>query len=222
MEEVFKIITSLPQDYLLDYFNNPENITMEIPFFKSIKQTNENTYLVKVGWLISVETKVVKIRLKNRITYMMEHRDFPRIIAKLDHKIEPLFGKSEQTTVEITFYYKGPFESLARSEAKKIYKRIREKFDIIAKKIAKPEMQQEEISYISGMKTINSGLIGRDNMEMLIDKVIVESVDNDVEIIFSDGENVVKMVFSKGDLVYSAGSINSLKDSIKYIIKKKQ
>lgn len=224
MEEKFTLISAFPYNLLLKYFDNPRNIMRYIPFFKEIREIDKNVYLVKVGWIFNIEIKVFKITSKNRITYLVEHTTFPRMIAKLDHLIQPKQGASNLFEVEITFYYNGPFERLVRNQARKIYEKIKDKFSIEGIDEAGLISLNENTAFPEkeAMKTILSGTIDMNEIENLIAKAILESQNNEVELIIGEGSKQVKFLFINGSLVSHFGSIDDLKGRNKFLLRKKE
>ncbi|AWR96502.1 hypothetical protein DFR86_02320 [Acidianus sulfidivorans JP7] len=221
MEEVFKLTSSLPYEELLEYFNNPKNIMTYIPLFKEIDKIDNNSYIVKIGWIFNINLKVFKISMKNRITYIVEHNAFPKISGKLDHIFEPRQGKPNVTEIDITFYYNGPFEKIAKLQSRKLYESIKKKFlnEETSEEENKKDVFTEEKA---SMKTILSGSIDMQNIDSLISKAIVESNKCEIELIIGEGDSSAKLFFVDGNLVMQTGSLNNLKGRNKFLLRKKE
>ncbi|ARM74980.1 hypothetical protein [Acidianus manzaensis] len=221
MEEIFKLTSASPYSELLEYFNNPRNIMKYIPMFNDIINIDENTFLVKIGWIFNIDLKVFKISNKNRITYIVEHKSFPSIVGKLDHILEPKQGQQNLTEINIIFYYSGPFEIIVKLQARKLYNSIQKQFSVnnySNLKLEEKEFNEEKTQ----MKTILSGTIDIQNIDTVISKAILESKENEIELIISKGDTSIKLIFIDGTLVKQIGSLSDLKGRSKFLLRKKE
>ncbi|MEM0362400.1 MAG: hypothetical protein QXH75_01095 [Sulfolobaceae archaeon] len=109
------------------YFCNPENILKYVKQFREIKQLDNELYLVKLRWLISLDFKVTRNIISSPnsaiITYKVVHEGFPKIDGTLEHIITKN-SRENCTIVKIIFIYNGPFSTIARRESKIIFERV--------------------------------------------------------------------------------------------------
>lgn len=223
MEEEFTLTSPFPYNDLLEYFSNPKNIMKYVPFFKEIEEIDKNVYIVKIRWIFNIKLKVFKILSKNRITYIVEHKNYPRMIGKLDHIIEPKQGEISTSEIKITFYYRGPFENLVRNQANKLYVLVRDKFGASNKdQTHSSQNEHNDPRPSSTMKTILSGTIDINEIENIVSRAITESQQNEIELIITEGENEIRFLFINGSIAEQSGSIDNLKGRSRFLLRKKE
>ncbi|MBW9140938.1 MAG: SRPBCC family protein [Candidatus Aramenus sp.] len=212
------------KEYLLD----PNNLMKYVPAFKGIERTGEDEWELKVSWLITLKLKVIRQVTRDEVTYLIKKTEgMIKVESYLRFVILPTKGR---TIVKLIFFYKGPFEGIARRQTEAFYKRGVEIFKRDMELAGTPEKTAESKVVVSGnnqfpsileMKTVEVKRISAKDVEDVIGEAIAKSLDAPVLLILSDGENVVELKFYGGDVVESKGDVKSLKEPIKVIVKTK-
>ncbi|MEM0174397.1 MAG: hypothetical protein QXI16_07830, partial [Sulfolobaceae archaeon] len=156
-------------------------------------------------------------KLNNEIIYLISREGGIKVNGQLIHYIYKIW--ENRSKVLIRFIYEGPFESLVKRQAMKF-------MDNISIKVFEEIKEKEEIREVNSKdslkatKVLKQGIIRKDEVEKLIDFASVESVNTTLQLLLSDGEKVIKIVFENGELKEASGDISSLKsDNVKYIIR---
>jgi hypothetical protein len=204
-----------PISTLLNYFMDPKNIMKQIPYFKEIHQTGENTFQVKFKWLFSLDFDVLRIynKFNNEILYIIKREKNIKVKGELHHILSET---KDGSRVLIRFIYEGPFEFLVKRQAMKFMSNLSDKlFEDVQVKV------EHDTNNIN-LKSFKHGIINKEKLEEIMDLAAVESVGSILQLILSDGENIVKITFIDGEVKDINGDINSLKNNIKFVIKKKE
>jgi len=215
IEVKHEIEISKPLDYLISYFMNPKNIMKYIPYFKEIHQIDENKFKVKIKWLFSLDFNVIRIlnKINNEIIYLISREGNIKINGQLIHILYKI-GES-RSKVLIRFVYEGPLESIVKRQAMKFLSNL-------STRVFEEIIEVKKLESNSQFKVARQGIIEKEKLEDLIDFAMVESVNSSLQLILSDGENIIKMTFENGELKETIGNIDSLKNNIKYVIKTKK
>lgn len=70
------------------------------------------------------------------------------------------------------------------------------------------------------MKTILAEEISKDQLESIIEKAMLESINSKTVLLLNDDKNIVEMSFINGTLEDIKGDVNQLSNQIKVILKK--
>ncbi|MCI2414053.1 MAG: SRPBCC family protein [Candidatus Aramenus sp.] len=215
-------------DIVKGYLLEPENLMKYVPAFKGIERTGEDEWELKVSWLITLKLKVIRQMTRDEITYLIKKTGgMIKVESYLRFVILPTKGR---TVVKLIFFYKGPFEGIAKRQTESFYKRGIEIFKRDMESARTPEKTTESKVVVSGnnqfpsilqMKTVEVKMISAKDVEDVIGEAIAKSLDAHVLLILSDGENVVELKFYGGDVVESKGDLKSLKEPIKVVVKTK-
>ncbi|BFH72224.1 DUF3211 family protein [Sulfurisphaera javensis] len=225
MELQYDFTTNAPKELILKYILDPQNLLKYVPAFKDLKQINENTWELEVKWLFTIKLTVKRIIGVDEITYTIEKSEgLIKIKSYLRYII--LSPKVGQTTLRILFYYEGPFESIVKKQTEEYYKKGKEMFEKDLQRIRGETNYTAEIPKINinviNMQTILAKEIYKNEIEDILTKAMVESVNSKVIALLSDENQLVEITFENGSLVESKGDINSLKNKIKVILKRDQ
>jgi len=215
IEVKHEIEISKPLDYLISYFMDPKNIMKYIPYFKEIHQIDENKFKVKIKWLFSLDFNVIRIynKINNEIIYLISREGNIKINGQLIHILYKI-GES-RSKVLIRFVYEGLLESIVKRQAMKFLSNL-------STRVFEEIIEVKKLESNSQFKIARQGIIEKEKLEDLIDFAMVESVNSSLQLILSDGENIIKMTFENGELKETIGNIDSLKNNIKYVIKMKK
>ncbi|MEJ2776032.1 hypothetical protein WIW90_07380 [Sulfolobaceae archaeon RB850M] len=183
----------LPLKVVVNYFMKPENIMKFIPYFKDIKEIDENTFSVVIKWLFSVTFLVKRFYnpFTNDIVYKISRSGILKVNATLYHSI---FRARDSTKVIISFTYEGPFESLVKREA--------EKFMIgLSDEVVKEVLRSEEF-------VIEEGSMERFSLDRIMEMIRDRQEKLKVFIIHKD--KIITIYFEKGNLKTVEGDLSSL------------
>ncbi|AWR96958.1 DUF3211 domain-containing protein [Acidianus sulfidivorans JP7] len=232
MEETFNFEVQASPTVVRDYLSDPKNLMVYVPHFKNLKEIDSNSWELKVSWLFSLSILVTREVSSNEITYFLKKTSgMFKILSYLRFNILP--KKDNKVDVILTFYYKGPFESIAKNQAKKFYENGQKIFQQEIQKInnnqpiivnnprnivTKVNESSSDIQILK-MRTILAKEIEESELENIIEDSMVQSVGKTIVLILSDGENNVELKIKDGDLISQKGEIDKLHGKIKVIIK---
>ncbi|QKR00910.1 SRPBCC family protein [Metallosphaera tengchongensis] len=213
-----------------------------VPAFDDLIDLGENEWELRVSWLITLKLRVTKQVTKDEITYLIKKVDgLIKINSYLRFTILPTMGR---TVVRLTFFYKGPLETVAKKQTQDFYKRgveifkrdmegIEAKESIEAKPnpaTRQPSLNVESRSSASyddtfpsilEMKTVSSKRVTLKDVDSVLEEAVVKSINSPILVLLSDGTNIVELRFKGGDLVKIKGDLSSLKESVDVILKSK-
>ncbi|BAB66953.1 STK_08120 family protein [Sulfurisphaera tokodaii] len=221
MELEYNFETNTPKDVILEYISNPENLLKYVPAFKSLKRLDENSWELEVKWLFTIKLKVKRIIGTDEVTYTIEKTEgLIKISASLRYVI--LTPKNRNTILKIIFSYEGPFESIAKKQTEEYYRRGVEIFKRDLEKLEEKHLNIQRVTTkfdILNMKTILAKGIKRGEIEDILTRAMIESVNSRVLVILSDDKTIVELIFENGSLEDSKGDINTLGENIKVLMK---
>lgn len=203
-----------------EYLSNPHNLMKYVPSFKSLKETEEGWEL-QVSWMITVTLRVTMQQSRDEITYLIKKtQGLVKVNSYLRFLILPT---RDRTVVRLTFFYRGPFERVAKRQTEEFYRRGVEIFKRDLESIPGEERREERgvpsnVKLLLGMKTLLSKQVGKDQLDEILEQAMLWSVNSQVVVLVSDGSRKVELRFRNGDLE-SGGDLSELGDMITVIVK---
>ncbi len=219
MEVTYEFETTRPSNVVKDYLSDPRNLMKYVPSFKSLKET-ENGWELQVSWMITVTLRVTMQQSRDEITYLIKKTEgLVKINSYLRFIILPT---KDRTVVRLTFFYKGPFERVAKRQTEEFYRRGVEIFkrDLESAQVERKEEREapNNAKLLLNMRTLLSTQIGKDQLDEVLEQAMLWSVNSQVFVLISDGSRRVELRFRNGDLE-SGGDLSSLGDKITVIVK---
>jgi len=226
MEISHEFEVNVPKTLVIEYFSNPQNLLSHIPAFRDLKQIDENTWELDVKWLFTIKLTVTRKIFTDEVNYTIKKSEgVIRLSGYLRHIIIP--KRPNKTLIRIIFFYQGPFESIAKRQAEEYLKKgmkfFEEDLNKMKEKIENVQEQENEIETkedLLKMETIMAKEVDKSELEDIIAKAMVESIDSEVLLLISDGSNIVKLKFKEGSVEETKGDVNSLENRIKILMKR--
>lgn len=233
MEITRELEVNAPKSVVIEYFSNPQNLLPHIPAFRNLKQIDENSWELDLKWLITLKLIVKREILTDEVIYTIKKTEGNiKISAYLRHVI--LQKGPNKTLIKIIYVYQGPFEdTIAKRQAEEYFdkgmKIVEEDLNRIMKERMKEEIKIEqkqgdgiEIKEdLLKMETLLAKEIDKNELESVIAKAMIESINSEILLLVSDGESVVQLKFRDGSLEESKGNIGSLGNRVKVLMKRK-
>ncbi|QIW24772.1 DUF3211 domain-containing protein [Sulfolobus sp. S-194] len=224
MELEYNFETNASKDVILEYISNPENLLKYVPAFKSLKKIDEDKWELEVKWLFTIKLKVKRIIGTDEVTYTIEKTEgLIKISSSLRYVI--LTPKNRNTILKIIFSYEGPFESIAKKQTEEYYRRGVEIFKHDLERLEGKHLNTQRIITkfdILNMRTIFAKEIKKSEIEDILTRAMIESVNSRVLVILSDNKTIVELIFENGSLEDSKGDINNLGENIRILMKSSQ
>jgi len=231
MEIIREFEIDVPESVAMEYFSNPQNLLRHIPAFRGIKQIDENTWEMDLKWLINLKLIVKREIFSDEVNYTIKKTEGRiKISGYLRHIL--LQKGPNKTLVRINYLYHGPFEnSIAKRQAEEYFEKGMIFFEQDLKKMK--EKLQNAQEYGKGgnrieikedflkMETIMAKEVDKSELDNIIAKAMIESVNYEILLLVSDGENIVQLKFKDGSLEESKGNINELGNRVKVLMKRK-
>ena len=197
-----------------------------VPAFKDLKQIDENTWELEVKWLFTIKLTVTRRIGTDEVDYEIKKSEgLVKISSYLRYIIIP--KRNGKTILKIIFFYKGPFESIAKRQTEEYYKRGAKIFEEDLKRLKEGQKVTSGAQVSLGIKedllnmeTIMAKEINKSELEDIIAKAMIESINAVVILLISDDITIVELKFKDGSLEEAKGNINALKDKIKILMKR--
>ncbi|AWS00741.1 SRPBCC family protein [Metallosphaera hakonensis JCM 8857 = DSM 7519] len=195
-----------------------------VPSFKGLKETDHGWEL-QVSWVITLTLEITRQIGRDEITYLIKKNNgLIKINSYLRFVILPT---KDRTVVRLTFFYKGPFERIAKRQTEEFYKRgveiFKEDLESMGSRPAEEAVVRKSDPNsrltLLKMKTLLSKIIDRGELDDVLEQAMIWSVNSEVIVIVSDGKGKVELVFDKGDLKTVNGDFNSLNDKLTVLVK---
>ncbi|WP_240938801.1 SRPBCC family protein [Metallosphaera hakonensis] len=224
METTYEFETRRTMDVVKEYLMNPQNLMKYVPSFKGLKETDHGWEL-QVSWVITLTLEITRQIGRDEITYLIKKNNgLIKINSYLRFVILPT---KDRTVVRLTFFYKGPFERIAKRQTEEFYKRgveiFKEDLESMGSRPAEEAVVRKSDPNsrltLLKMKTLLSKIIDRGELDDVLEQAMIWSVNSEVIVIVSDGKGKVELVFDKGDLKTVNGDFNSLNDKLTVLVK---
>ena len=226
MEISHEFEVNVPKTLVIEYFSSPQNLLSHIPAFRDLKQIDENTWELDVKWLFTIKLTVTRKIFTDEVNYTIKKSEgLIKLSGYLRHIIIP--KGSNRTLIRIIFFYQGPFESIAKRQAEEYLKKgmkfLEEDLNKMKEKIENSQGQENKIEIkedLLKMETIMAKETNKSELENIIAKAMIESIESEVLLLISDGSNIVKLKFKDGSLEETEGDLNILENKIKVLMKR--
>jgi len=225
MELAYDFETNAPKAVILQYISDPQNLLKYVPAFKNLKQIDDNTWELEVKWLFTIKLTVTRRMGTDEIDYDIKKTEgLIKIASYLRYILMP--KRNGKTVLKIIFFYKGPFESIAKGQTEQYYKRGMKIFEEDLKRLKegqKVDNNQIDLGIkedLLNMETVMAKEINKNELEDIVAKAMIESINTRVILLISDGNNIAELKFKDGSLEETKGDINSLNGKIKVLMKR--